>query len=636
MIQVTNLSLNYGSKDIFVNASLGIRNGERIGLIGPNGIGKTTFFRILNRTVEAHGKVVIPKDYKIGYLEQEAIEVHGTTLLEESLNAFPELLEAQAKIKKLEKEIELDPMNEELIEEFGDLHHFFDEHGGWQMEANAGKVLTGLGFKTSEFDLPVESFSGGWQMRIALAKLLIQSPNLLLLDEPTNHLDLDSIFWFENYLKSYEGSVILISHDIRFLNNVINKTVEITNQSFVEYTGNYDDYVRIKWERIERQEQLQTTQQKKIDRLQSFVERFRYKQSKAKQVQSKIKFIEKMDVVKVDDASIQTANFRFPTPHRSSLEIANLEKVKKVYGDKLIFENVNFDIRRGDKIAFVGPNGTGKSTLSRIISQKEAPTDGIAKFGTLVQMDFYSQHSADELTHTNTILEEMENETTLEHYPQLRKILGNFLFSGDDIQKKIGVLSGGEKSRVCLAKMMLHTSNFLIFDEPTNHLDIYTKEVLKQALNAFEGALLVISHDREFLTGLVNRVIEIENKTLKAHLLDFESYLEKKEKEVLESGTDGKKKTSDSKADRIAKREEEKDIKRKKSNLQKKIKKIEKEIETKEAGIVKIESELAKKEVYLNRIKVKDLTKTIETTKKEIEELWITLDALLVEMEKFE
>lgn len=636
MIQVTNLSLNYGAKDIFTNASLSIRNGERIGLIGPNGIGKTTFFRILNGTVEAHGKVVIPKNYRIGYLEQEAIEVQGTTLLEESLNGFPELLEAQAKIKKLEKEIEKDPMNEDLIEKLGDLLHFFDEHGGWQMEAKAGKVLTGLGFKVNEFELPVESFSGGWQMRIALAKLLIQNPNLLLLDEPTNHLDLDSVFWFENYLRSYSGSVILISHDIRFLNNVINKTVEITNQNLVEYTGNYDDYVRIKCERIERQEQLQTTQQKKIDQLQSFVERFRYKSTKSRQVQSKIKLIDKMEVVKVDDYSVQTAKFRFPTPHRSSLEIVSLEKVKKIYGEKLIFENVNFNIRRGDKIAFVGPNGTGKSTLSRIISQKEEPTEGTVKFGTLVQMDFYSQHTADELNHTNTILEEMENETTWENYPKLRKILGNFLFSGDDIQKKICVLSGGEKSRVCLAKMMLHASNFLIFDEPTNHLDIYTKEVLKQALNDFEGALLVISHDREFLSGLVNRVIEIERKTLKAHLLDFESYLEKKEKEIFTTIIDREgKKQKDSKAERISKREEEKAIQRKRTDLQKKITKLEKEIETKESSNTEIELELTKEEVYLNRTKVKNLTKRYETSKKEIDELWIELDFLLNEMENF-
>lgn len=635
MIQVNNLNLNYGSKDIFIDASLTIRPNERIGLIGPNGIGKTTFFRILNGTVEAKGQVSVPKNYKIGYLEQEAIEIHGTTLLEESLNAFPELLEAQAKIKKLEKEISNDPTNQKLIEEFGNLQHFFDENGGWQMEAKAGKVLTGLGFKTEQFQMPVEAFSGGWQMRIALAKLLIQSPNLLLLDEPTNHLDLNSVFWFENYLKNYEGSVIIISHDIRFLNKVINKTAEITNQKFVDYTGNYDDYVRIKTERIERQIQLQITQQKKIDQLQKFVTRFRYKATKARQVQSKIKLIDKMDVVEVDSDSIQTANFRFPTPHRSSLEIVTLEGVKKVYGENLIFQNVDFEINRGDKIAFVGPNGTGKSTLSRIISGNEEPTEGSAKFGTLVQMDFYSQHSADELTPANTILEELENETTLEHFPKLRNILGNFLFSGDDIQKKIGVLSGGEKSRVCLAKMMLHTSNFLIFDEPTNHLDIYTKEVLKQALIEFEGALLVISHDRDFLSGLVNRVIEIENKTLKAHLLDFESYVEKKEKEILSSGIEGEtKKPKQSKAERIAKREEEKAIQRKKSNLQKKISKIEQEIETKEADNTKIEIELGKEEVYLDRTKVKELSKKLEKNKSEIEELWTELDELLVEMEE--
>jgi ATP-binding cassette subfamily F protein 3 len=539
MIAAVNIALQYGGRSLFKDTSFHIGPRDRIGLVGSNGAGKSSLLKILAGEIRPDGGTVTRAKYvTVGYLPQEGMTVAGRTLYREVESAFGSVLELQDRLDEVHRRMTASPHDQpefqELLEVYGELQHKLEASDAFRMKAAIEKVLMGLGFSTRDLDRPTEEFSGGWQMRIHLARLLLMEPSLLLLDEPTNHLDLDSLEWLEEYIRGYEGAVIIVSHDRRFLDNMTGRTYELSLGALTEYAGNFSFYVRAREERMEQQRAAFRNQTQQIKQTERFIERFRYKATKARQVQSRIKALEKMDRIELEENEGEIA-FAFPPAPPSGRAVMELRKVDKSYGSLALFRDLDFDIDRGDRIAFVGVNGAGKSTLARILAGVETIDRGERKAGHGVVVSYFAQHQAEELDPRLDVLQTVEAVATGEIRKKLRTLLGCFLFSGDDVFKRVGVLSGGEKSRLALAKMLLQPANLIVMDEPTNHLDMRSKAVLQDALRDFEGSCVIVSHDRDFLDPLVRKVAEVRNGRIRTFLGNVSDYLEKKKKEEQEA-----------------------------------------------------------------------------------------------------
>lgn len=524
MLSINNLSYYIGGRPLYENASLHIKPKDKIGLIGLNGTGKSTLLRLINGEYQADGgEISKSNDCTLGFLNQDLLSYQtDDSILHVAMQAFREALSIQHKIEKILHEMEVN-YQDKLVDKLTRLQEQFEALDGYTIQARAEEILEGIGFSTADLQRPLKEFSGGWRMRVMLAKLLLEKPSLLMLDEPTNHLDLPSIQWIENYLKTYEGAVIIVSHDRQFLDNTVNTIIEVARQQLNLYGGNYSFYLEEKALRTEIQKNSFENQQQKIRQTERFIERFRAKSTKAKQVQSRVKSLEKLDRVEdVVDENAQV-NFRFDFKQKSGRFVVTLDEISKAYDSKVILKNTSALIENGDKIALIGANGKGKSTLLRIIAGEEN-IEGERKLGYNVNMAFYAQHQLESLNVENEILEEMKQAGSAKTEMELRSVLGCFLFTDEDVFKKIKVLSGGEKSRVALAKTLISESNFLILDEPTNHLDMQSVNILIQALQQFKGTFVIVSHDRYFITEVANKIWYIQNEEIKEYPGTYEEY----------------------------------------------------------------------------------------------------------------
>ena len=534
MVSVNNITVEFSGTVLFDDVSFAINPRDRIGLVGKNGAGKSTLLKILiEKQQPTSGQVVVPLDYTIGYLPQQMTVADGRTVLEEALQAFAYLHELQQTIDKLAHELtaRTDYESEsyhKLIEKLNEANDRYHVMGGDNQEGDAEKTLLGLGFKRSDFIRPTSEFSGGWRMRIELAKILLRHPQLLLLDEPTNHLDIESIQWLEEYLKDYNGALVLISHDRAFLDNVTNRTIELLLGKAYDYKVNYSKYVVLRRERREQQKAAYENQQRLIEKTEDFIERFRYKATKSNQVQSRIKQLEKIDRIEIDEEDTKSLHIKFPPAPRSGQIVLTAKEAGKRYGEHVIFTDANMTIERGERVAFVGRNGEGKTTMLRMVVGDLAYEMGGIKLGHNVNVGYFAQNQDELMDNNATVFDTLDWVAVGDIRTKLRDILGAFLFRGEDVDKKVRVLSGGERSRLAMAKLMLQPYNFLALDEPTNHMDMKSKDVLKNALMNYDGTLLVVSHDREFLDGLVDKVYEFRDGCVKEYLGGINYFLDRR------------------------------------------------------------------------------------------------------------
>lgn len=633
MISVQQLTVEYPSKILFKNISFLINSGEKVGLAGRNGAGKSTLLKIIAGEMSPHsGFVSRPKDLSIGYLPQILPLPTGKTVRQEAESALEELKVIQQEIDHITAQLSARTDYEsndymQLVQRISDLTHTFQLLGGYETEGKVERILKGLGFMDEDLDRCVETFSGGWRMRLELAKLLLKPHQLLLLDEPTNHLDLQSIIWLENFLKNSDKAILLISHDKAFLDNVTTRTLEIAGGKLYDYPVPYSQFLELRRERIEHQQMQRKNQEKEIRETRQLIDRFRAKATKASFAQSLIKKLDRMEMVEVDAEDSKTIHFKFPPAPRSGKVVCKAEQISISFGEKKVLCNVNFEIERGEKIAFVGKNGQGKTTMVRLILGELKGT-GLLTLGHNVQIGYYAQeqHLSDQAD--MTLLEVIENSAPDELRPKARSLLGAFMFSGDEVYKKVKVLSGGERGRLALCKLLLQPANLLILDEPTNHLDIASKNVLKQALLEFEGTLVLVSHDRDFLQGLVNKVFEFRGGEVKEWLGDIESFLQEKQKETFrdyeftsqierEPTAKAQQKKSDKNSDQLHKA-----LKK----ISQQIKSLEEEIHQTEMEINALESQLAHADVFATD-EGKNLMQAYEATKTK-------LDALMNEWEE--
>lgn len=640
MLSVNNLSLRYGEKILFSNLSFRISDKERMSIVGSNGTGKSSLLKVIASMQKADdGVIALSKHSTLGYLPQEDIVFKGRTLFDEVHSAAEDINNIKNEIDEINVELaqNSDHNSEEyteLLNRLGELTEKFNILDGYRIEAKIEKILKGLGFGESDFHRLTDEFSGGWQMRIAIAKLLLKNPSILMLDEPTNHLDIDSLLWFENYIKEYQGGIILISHDRNFLDNISTRTLELSMGKATEYSGNYSFYIQEKRLRMELLLNQHKNQQKYLKQQNRFIERFRYKNTKAKAVQSRIKMLERMELVSLEDDEAGI-DFFFPPATHSGKVVFEMNALSKTYdGVNYVLEDIDMIITRGEKIAFVGANGAGKSTLSRIIAEMEPYNSGNIKYGHLVNVKYYSQNQADELDPTKTVLEIMESAASGEVRKNLRSILGGFLFRGDDVFKSVRVLSGGEKSRLALAKMLIEPSNFLILDEPTNHLDMKSKDVLMQALQDYDGTVVIVSHDREFLDGIVDKVIEVRDKKIKEFIGTCTDYIEEIEKKKTESHN---KLPVRQKPRRTVTYNEKKDVKKKLVPIRQKISSVEQQLEKYENRKIELEKLLSEPDIYKNPEKIKESNSELIKISSEIESLlkvWEIESSKLNELEE--
>ena len=597
MLNIHNLTVSFGGEDLFSKITFKLEKGNRVGLVGKNGAGKSTLLKVISGDIENDGgTLALEKEVKIGCLRQDIDFVQGRTILEEAYQAFEEIVDLESKLAQINEELATRTDYEsdyytQLIHDLDTVSTRYELLGGYNYQGDTEKILQGLGFQRTDFDKLTDTFSGGWRMRIELAKLLLQKNDILLLDEPTNHLDIESIIWLENFLKSYAGAIVLVSHDKMFLDNVTNRTIEISLGKIYDYKKPYSQYLVLRQEIREKQLQSQKNQDKEIKAKQQLIEKFRAKANKASMAQSLIKQLDKVERIEVDVEDNAVMNVKFGVSKQPGKVVVETKALSKSYDDKQVLSNVNLLIERSAKIAFVGQNGQGKSTLAKMMVN-EIDYDGAIKLGHNVEIGYFAQNQAEYLDGEKTLLATMEDAANDGNRMRVRDMLGSFLFGGDDVEKKVKVLSGGERNRLAICKMLLSPFNVLIMDEPTNHLDISSKNVLKKALQQFEGTLILVSHDRDFLQGLTDKVFGFKDKVIKEYLGDIDYFLEEHKLENLREAEKKTKvhmpKTSKKEAHSLN-RQQEKALKQ----LKNKLSKIENEISTVEKEILNMDAELS-------------------------------------------
>ena len=636
MISVNNLSLYFGGQDIFKNISFMINKGDKIGLVGKNGAGKSTLLNLLSENIKPNdGSVSMPNGLILGYLTQDLDFKDGKTIVEEAQTAFKELNQIRERLDTINKEINERSDYEsksylDLISESHDLDERYRILGGNDIQSEISQVLSGLGFTTKDFDRQTTEFSGGWRMRIELAKILLQKPDVLLLDEPTNHLDIESIIWLEQWLKKFVGAIVLVSHDRLFLDSISNRTIEISFTKINDYKAKYSKYLELRKDRIEKQIQAKKNQDKFISETKILINKFRAKKNKAAFAQTLIAKLDKLEIIHVEKEDVESMKFSFPpAPHSGKVSLS-IKEASKSYDDLDVLEDINLEIVKGEKIAFVGKNGEGKSTLAKMISGHVNFVGDII-LGHSVKMGYYAQNQADFLDENLTILETIENAISETITVNPRTILGSFLFSNDDVSKKIKVLSGGERARVSLCKLLLEPYNLLVMDEPTNHLDITSKELLKKALMDYDGSLIVVSHDREFLQGLTQKVYEFRGKSIKEYHGDINTFLSEKDLNNFKQLEMSQKDQLDNlkvKASVKGSYHNQKNKKRKTNKLKSQIRKIEREIDELSGKLKKIDLELSNPIKYNELSSEKDFFEIYGQQKNklsQLEEKWTSL-----------
>ncbi|MDC0652005.1 ATP-binding cassette domain-containing protein [Flavobacteriaceae bacterium] len=638
MLNVHNLTVSFMGSDLFSGITFKLNKGDRIGLIGKNGAGKSTLLKVLSKDIESSaGTMAFDKDIQIGFLRQDIDFVQGRTILEEAYQAFEEIKEIELKLAAINEQLATrtdyeSEIYSQLIIDLTDLTERYELLGGYNYQGDTEKILQGLGFQREDFDKLTDTFSGGWRMRIELAKLLLQNNDILLLDEPTNHLDIESIIWLENFLKSYAGAIVLVSHDKMFLDNVTNRTIEISLGQIYDYKKPYSQFLLLRGEIKEKQLQAQKNQEKEIKQKQLLINKFKAKASKASMAQSLMKQLDKVELIEVDQDDNATMNVRFAISKEPGKVVVEADKISKSYGDNHVLENVDLLIERNSKIAFVGQNGQGKSTLAKMMVG-EIPFEGHLKLGHNVEIGYFAQNQSEHLPPEKTVLEIMEDAATDGNRMRVRDMLGAFLFGGDAVDKKAKVLSGGERNRLALCKLLLSPFNVLIMDEPTNHLDIASKNVLKGALKQFNGTLILVSHDRDFLQGLTTTVFGFKDKVIKEYLGDIEYFLEQHQIENLreaEKRTVVKAKKDPSKDDaHQLSRDQEKELRK----LKNKRSKIETQISDLETEITKIDLALA--ENYDEVSSQPNFFENYKAKKNQLESLMSDWELVEEEIEKF-
>ncbi len=646
MISVNNLSVSFSGNPLFRGLNFVIGDNERVGLVGKNGVGKTTLLRVLSHELEPEsGDMVITKGFRIGYLPQEMKIQSDKSVWDKTYEAFDEIREIDRQIEKIntelaEREDYTSDAYAKLIDRLNELNHRRQYLGAAHIESDMERVLIGLGFTKEDFQRPMNVFSSGWQMRIELAKILLRRTEIILLDEPTNHLDIESIQWLEDFLQSYHGSLVMVSHDRRFLNNVCRRTIEITLGHIEDYKCCYNDYVERRLERIEHQQKVFENQQKEINDIEAFIERFRYKATKAKQVQSRIRMLEKMDVVQVDELDTSRIHFLFPPAPKCNRVVFEAEALCQAYdNDKLILDNIDLVVENQEKVAFVGKNGEGKSTMMKLLMQEIFPLSGKLHIGDMVKIGYYAQNQNQKLDHSRTVFQTLDDVAVGDIRTKVRGILGSFLFDEDDLEKKVGVLSGGEKARLALAKLLLEPYNVLLLDEPTNHLDMTSKDVLKNALLRYDGTLVIVSHDRDFLQGLTDKVIEFKNRKVKVHLGDIQEYLDQRKLEFPETLTKQADTATSASADETEGKNQWAEQKRKDSQLrklEKRVSMLETAIDTKEGELSQCGSKLNDPEHYAADIQSGALYKEYQRLKDEVDALMKEWENASAELEDFQ
>ena len=632
MLNIHNLSISFQGEYLFEDITFKLNGGDRVGLIGKNGAGKSTMLKILSKEMEPDsGQIATDKDIKIGFLKQDIDFVFGRTVLEESYQAFEEIKSLEAKMETINTQLaeRTDYESEsyhDLMVELNEVQHQYEIIGGYNYQGDTEKILQGLGFKREDFNKLTDTFSGGWRMRIELAKLLLQNNDILLLDEPTNHLDIESIIWLEGFLNNYSGAVVIVSHDKMFLDNVTNRTIEISLGRIYDYPKPYSKYLVLRDEIKTQQLAAQKNQQKQIEQTEKLIEKFRAKASKATMAQSLIKKLDRMDIIEVDEDDNSVMTLNFPVSVTPGKVVVEANSVSKSYGKKQVLSKVDLLIERDAKTAFVGQNGQGKSTLAKIIVG-DLEHDGNLKLGHNVQIGYFAQNQAEYLDGSKTVLDTMIDAANESNRSKVRDILGSFLFRGEEVDKYVRVLSGGERNRLALAKLMLQPFNVLVMDEPTNHLDIKSKNVLKDALQRFEGTLILVSHDRDFLQGLTNTVFEFKDQHIKEYLGDIDFYLEQRNVENLR---EVEKRTVEKESPKASNKQSYEDQKKLKS-LNNKLSNTEAKINQLEKEIKEIDVELATN--YDEVIAQPNFFDNYQAKKDQLSQLMETWEEITIELE---